>query len=123
MDSLSQQRDIRTKEEKQIAFLEQLIEHVSVTEACRISNVNRANVYAWLNKDPSFVKLFGEAEKLATKKLEDIAITRAVEYSDTLIQFLLRSRDPKKYNPVEKKEISGPEGGPIQTENITIIEL
>jgi hypothetical protein len=85
--------------------------------------------YEWREADPEFFRLWKDAEKTSNSLLEDEALRRAVqgcdrpvfqggikvgavrEYSDTLLQFLLRARDPSKY----RDNLTIEHGGEIKT--------
>ena len=91
----------------------------NVSRACRQTGTPRRNVYFWLQQDPGFGLAYREAELMAEDVLEQAAWERAVtgvkhekrayaggalidtlvetEYSDTLLIFLLKARNPRKY--------------------------
>lgn len=62
-----------------------------------------------------------EATRRAVKGVEEAIISQGeiigtkTVYSDTLMAIMLKGRQPHRYNPVERKELSGPNGGPIPT--------
>ncbi len=86
-----------------------------VTAACREVEIDRATYYQWRKKYPDFAEQVSEALDLATDQLEIEARRRAVdgvdkpvyqggemvgtirEYSDTLMNTLLRGNRPEKY--------------------------
>jgi hypothetical protein len=101
-------------------FLEHFAELGNLTAAARATGVSRGVVYKWKDEDEAFAAAFGEADVAATEVLEAEARRRAVEgnphtkswydrsgllvaqeteitYSDTLLIFLLKARDPRKY--------------------------
>lgn len=98
-----------------------------------MAKVPRRTVYSWQEHDEAFSHDFKQAEIEATEILEGEAFRRAydgveserftrfgierrVEYSDTLLIFLLKARAPDKYRDRQSVEHSGPGGGPIQNE-------
>ena len=103
-----------------------------VGNAAKTIRVSRAQLYAVRAVDAAFLKAWDMAVLEGTGVLEDEAIRRAVhgtlkpvfqngkrvgsvrEYSDTLLQFLLRARDPHKYSDRYRHEHSGPRNGPIE---------
>lgn len=103
----------------------------NVSAAATESGVNRTNVYRWLDDDETFTVAFREAEVEAVDFMEREAWRRAVEgtrkpvyqggelvghvqeYSDTLMIFLLKARDPAKYREKHQHELSGPDGAPF----------
>ena len=105
-------------------FLARFAETGNVTDACRAAGIKRRRVvYEWQERDDEFAAEYREAEIIATEVLEiearrraveglrrlkfdkGVAITdpetgepyRELEYSDTLLIFLLKARAPEKY--------------------------
>jgi hypothetical protein len=118
--------------EKVAAFLDALSDTANVSAAAKKVRVSRGHMYRLRDEDIEFAAAWDEAVKLGTAALEDEAVRRAKdgtlkpvfyrgekvgtirEYSDTLLIFLLKARDPDKYAERVKKEVTGPGGGPIQ---------
>lgn len=109
-----------------------------VLTAARQAAVGRSTVYQWLERDEAFSLAFHQAEKDACDVLVQAAWKRAAQgvphetrqydragklidtsvetkYSDSLLMFLIKKRDPS-YREASKvqHEHSGPDGGPIQ---------
>src|SRR6185437_2704474 len=108
--------------------------------AAKAAGIDRTTVWRWLEKDERFSAAYHQAEKQAEEVLEAAAWKRSVqgttkqrhvydrngklidtevttEYSDSLLMFLLRARNPAKYRENKLSfEHSGPDGGPIRTE-------
>jgi hypothetical protein len=123
-------------------FLEQFAEYGNITTAARVAGIGRRTIYGWQEHDEAFAAAFRDAEIQATEVLEAEARRRAVEgvtsttpiysrgelldtivetkYSDTLLIFLLKARAPEKYRERVGLEHSGPDGGPIQTEDVSL---
>lgn len=101
-------------------FLEAFRRTGNITQACgAVGLTRRQTVYEWQELDDQFAAGFREAEIMATEYLEQEALRRAVEgvtsetpiynrgeyidtivetkYSDTLLIFLLKARNPNKY--------------------------
>jgi len=113
------------------AFLEVFRRLGNVSAAATESEISRRVVYDWLDKDLKFAAAFREAEIEAVDYMEREAWRRAVEgtkkpvfqggelvghvqeYSDTLMIFLLKARDPAKYREKHQHELSGPDGAPF----------
>lgn len=112
-------RTIRTPEKREV-FLEALRQGYSIAHACRQAAIGRTAAYEWRNDDPAFAAEWDAAESEGSDVLEDEARRRAVEgvvtekriaskdgesvetavrieYSDTLLIFLLKGRRPEKY--------------------------
>jgi transposase-like protein len=133
-------RTTRTPE-KEAAFLDALAETASVTRACETAGIARRTAYDWRDADPEFAKAWDAAVQLGTEALEDEAVRRAHHgtdeavfyqgaecgtvrrYSDTLLIFLLKARRPEKYRERVSAELTGKDGGPIQTENLSDLEV
>jgi hypothetical protein len=132
--------DKRSIEQKQDAFLNKFCDLANITKAAKACRVGRRTVYDWLENDKNFKAKFKKARKVAVGVLEDEAHRRAVEgvdkpifykgkrvkakvkeYSDTLLIVLLKANAPKKYRERVQSQVSGPDGGPIQTESTVLI--
>lgn len=98
------------------AFLERFRQHGNLTWACREAGIKwRETVYGWQEHDDDFAAKFRSAEVEATEVMEYEAHRRGVlgvpkpvfhqgvqvatvqEYSDTLLIFMLKARNPAKY--------------------------
>jgi len=66
--------------------------------------VNRITMYAWRQDDPEFRDAWDEAYDAGTDELEEIAEKFAVEGNASLIQFLLRVRNARRYNTAQRIE-------------------
>lgn len=76
-------------------FLGALSQGFSVSDACLLIGFSREHMYELRRNDEEFGKLWAAAIELGTAALEDLAIKRARSYSDNLLMFLLKGRDPK----------------------------
>lgn len=89
--------------------------------ACAAAGVDRSCHYGWLKNDPEYEKEFAAALPEANGLLRDEAIRRAyhgtmrpvavagqvmmvTEFSDRLMEFLLKSHDPATYG--DRKELT-----------------
>lgn len=126
--------------EKLAQFLEVLANTANVSVAAKKIRIDRSHMYRLRAEDEEFAAAWDEAVKLGTAALEDEAVRRAKdgtlkpvfyrgekvgtirEYSDTLLIFLLKSRDPDKYADRVKKELTGPGGGPVQHAEVSLEE-
>ena len=124
--------------QKKKAFLESLSSCGNVTLAARESGITRQEWYRERADDEKFAATWEGAVQLGVEALEDEARRRAVDgvdepvfyqgkvsghvrkYSDTLLIFLLKAHKPEKYR--ERHEITGRNGGPIQTEDLTELD-
>lgn len=86
----------------------------TVTGACIAAGVDRKTWYNWVRDDETFAEHVASAKEQVADRLEQAAIERAtafIEPSDTLLIFLLKGLRREVYG--DKREISGPDGGPI----------
>ncbi len=124
-------------------FTDSLAEGYSVTASAWAIGVSRQTSYAWRGASEAtrqedgtytddFCVRWDDAVEAGVDRLEDEAERRArrgvekpvyqggvmvgtvTEYSDTLMQFMLKGKRPQKHN-VERHELSGPGGAPIAT--------
>lgn len=118
-------------------ILDILASGMSVKAAAAAAGVDRTTALRWKNEDPEFRKAWEDAVEAGADVLEDEAFRRArdgvqkpvyqggelvghvQEYSDTLMQLLLRGRRPGRYKDRVSTELTGKDGGPIQTEDVS----
>lgn len=124
-------------DEKQ-TFLDALAKCGVIGDAMLAAGIaNRPTVTAWRNNDPEFAAAYDDAIEASRDKLESEARRRAVEgvtklkfypkghkkhgqsyeeldYSDSLLMFMLKGERSEKFAERTKSEISGPGGGPIE---------
>lgn len=121
---------------KRTKFLAALRESASVTKACEMAAIGRVTAYQWRNSDPAFAEEWEATLDAAIEDLEAEARRRAlvgiekgvwhqgervgteIQYSDTMLIFLLKAAKPAKYRDNSRVELTGKDGGPIQTENL-----
>ena len=115
------------------AFLEALAEGASVSKSATAAGVARSAVYRWRDDDAVFKAAWVEAYEIGADTLEDEAIRRGrdgvekplahhgeltgavvVEYSDRMLELMLKARRPSVYRERSSVEVSGPDGGPIE---------
>lgn len=127
-----------TDNEKQ-EFLNHLAECGVIGRAMAMTGINaRQTITRWRKDDPDFAAAYDEALEASRDSLESEARRRAVEgvtkikfypkghekagepyieyeYSDGLLMFLLKGERADKFADRVKSEISGPNGGAIET--------
>ena len=96
---------------KKGAFLRCYAEIGNVSLAAMQAGIHRATHYRWLAEDEAYANAAEEAKEEAIEALEAEARRRALEYSDTLLMFLLKAARPDKYR--ERREITGAGRGPL----------
>lgn len=94
--AVAQGRSLRTPEKGE-RLLAKLAQGYSVSAACKAEGIGRTAYYDWVKADPVFAQATTEAIERGTDVLEDVARTRAVKQSDTLLIFLLKARRPEKF--------------------------
>lgn len=112
-------------------FIEVLRHSCNVSEASRTAGIERNTAYRWRDADPAFAALWAEAEEYAADRLEAEAWRRAVdgtdkpvihqgvitdtykEYSDRMLEILLKGHRPERYVDKLRAELSGPGGAAI----------
>lgn len=112
-------QSVRQKKRQKAAFLEAFARFGNVSRSAEDIGIHRQRVYEWLEHDQEFALAYHQAERQAEDVLEHAAWKRAVdgcsqthgiyhqgeqvatetkiEYSDTLLIFLLKARNPQKY--------------------------
>ncbi|TKD50208.1 terminase [Sphingomonas baiyangensis] len=117
-------RTVRTDRARE-TFLKTLRETCNVSEAARAAGIGRRTAYEWREADETFAANWQDAEDEAADKLEREAWRRAVEgtdkpvtfqgaitatykeYSDRMLEILLKAHRPDKFVERFKGEVSG----------------
>lgn len=97
------------------AFLGDLAENCNVSAACRAAGITRTTAYSHRDSDPVFAAAWDDAIEAGIGELELAARKRAMETSDTLAIFLLKSHRPDVYRENKRTELTGANGGPVET--------
>jgi hypothetical protein len=127
-------------DERVAKLLACLREGASITSACMQAGVARRTATEWRSSDPEFSEAFEESYAIGVEVLEKEAYRRAVDgnerpvfqrgvqigterqFSDSLLMFLLKARDPR-FRDKATVEMTGKDGGPVQTEGIDLSKL
>ena len=109
----------------------------SVADACRRSGLLQSTVDSYRRKHSDFQRQWDDALAEGLGRMEIEAGRRAVEgtdkpvyyqgiecgavreYSDTLLMFLMKKRDPSYARSQSQVELSGPGGGPVVTAELS----
>ncbi len=121
-------------------FLKEFVSNGTITGTAKIVGITPPTHYNWMKDDEEYRDLFRFAEEAAADVLEEEARRRAVDgdeepvgfyqgapgayvtkRSDGLLKFLLEGRRRRIFG--SKTELSGPEGGPIKTEQTLDLSL
>ena len=100
------------------SFIEAFRNSGIISVGARAAGINRRRHYEWLENDPGYAKDYAEAVEDAADALEAAAVQRATREknpSDTMLIVLLKMRG----RFVERREFSGPGGGPMQIQAMT----
>lgn len=126
------QNSKRTKKRVE-TILTMIADGARVIDACKAAGIGRTTYFDWRQDDEDLEKAHQAAIKLGVEALEDVALSRAVdgvekpvgfhqgehmgtfvrEYSDDLLKFIMKARDPEKYGDRQKLEHTGKDGAPI----------
>lgn len=79
------------------AFLVSLASDGNVSAAAEVAKVNRSTIYRQREDDKAFAEAWDKAKQQGLDTLEDVAVERARKGSDTLLIFLLKAHDPKRF--------------------------
>lgn len=124
--------------EKKAAFLKNYEAIGTVSGAAAATPCDRTHIYdVWLKNDPAFAEAFGHSRERSVDLAEQELRRRGIagyekpvfqggkrvgtirEFSDACLIFYLKGRRRDVFG--EKRELSGPDGGPIITNNESVI--
>lgn len=111
---------------KKTAFLAAYRMRGSITRAAKDVGIDRDNHYLWLYEDPEYAEEFARSRLIAGEVIEEEAVLRATREenpSDTLLIFILKGLKPNVYREYFKHEMTGANGGPIQTTAMDLSKL
>jgi hypothetical protein len=80
----------------------------NVTRACELNNLKRTIMYQLRDKDDAFREAWDQAVSVGRNVLEDVAIDRALDKSDTLLIFMLKGAFPEKYKERSSVDMNHP---------------
>ncbi len=119
---------------KQAKFLTHLAETGQVTKSATLAGWDRVQAYKLKAANEKFAADWEAALESFADHLEAEATRRAVagvekgvwhqgvrvgneqQYSDSLLALMLKAKRKREYGDASKVELSGPDGGPIKTE-------
>lgn len=117
---------------KRAPFIEAFRKCGTVLHAAEAAGLSRRTIYRWLEKDPEFKAMYDEANTEVTDILENALFKRATEgvqvpvfhegeevghrmdYSDTAAIFLLKARNPERFNEKMQIELAGKKDAPVR---------
>jgi hypothetical protein len=89
------------------AFLDALEAGNSDSGAASLAGGTLRQFRKWAAEDPNFEQDWKDAVEAGSDFIEDVATTRAIKKSDTLMLAILKARKPEKYDRGGKLELSG----------------
>mgnify|MGYP003137773022 CR=1 FL=1 len=118
-DNKSEQE--RTKKGK-VAFLDAIEKSLGVVDAaCKIVGISRTTYYEWLKVDSEFKKKVNEVSEITLDFAESELFKQMKLGNVATIIFYLKTKG-KKRGYVERQEITGKEGEPIQITGFTYVK-
>lgn len=113
-DSTPKKRKIRSVGEWEESFLATLRETGNVRLSCEQANIDRHTAYNRRDRSKEFAAAWQTALDEAVDSLEAEARRRALETSDTLLIFLMKSHRPDVYS--DRIRHAGHDGGPLKVQ-------
>jgi hypothetical protein len=98
---------------KKEAFLAHLGVSGNISAAASAAGVDRKTPYNWREADPAFAAAWDAQCEAGLDELEREAARRALDSSDTLLIFLLKSKRRGVFGEKREVELTGANGGPI----------
>lgn len=93
--------------------------HGNLSEVARIMGVNRSTIYEWIKREPSIAEAVDEARERAIDIAEASLTKQIAEGNTAATIFMLKTRG-KSRGYVERQEITGANGGPIETRGVDV---
>jgi hypothetical protein len=108
----------------------------NVSKACTVSGLTKANIDSLRLRSGAFGRVCDDVYESVTDDLEEAGLKRAVEgvdepvywrgvkvgtkkaYSDAILTMMLQGRRPNVYKSRAATELTGANGGPVQTEDL-----
>jgi hypothetical protein len=105
------------------AFIEALEKSLGVvTQACKIVGISRRTVYNWRDADLEFRAEMDEINEVSLDFAESQLFKQIQGGNVTATIFYLKTKG-KKRGYVERQEVTGAQGGPVQTESVNLEKL
>ena len=97
-------------QQEMVDVLRQYVHIGVIGPACDRAGIRRRTHYTWLEEYPKYKAVYEELKERFLDGLEVVAIERAKEKSDNLLQFLLKSYRRDKFGDQSKIQMAGREG-------------
>lgn len=91
----------------------------NISAACERVGINRWTHYDWLQRDEDYAKKVEAVGEKLIDSIETLFLRSTIESDDrrSMRWFLERKGRHRGYGRVEKRELSGEDGGPIEVDN------
>jgi hypothetical protein len=99
-------------------FLAAFRNSANVRASAQAAGVDWSTAYKARKREPRFALAWEMAEQEALDLLEARAMQLAMAGDAHLLMFLLRARRPEKYRDNARLELTGRDGGPVQTQQV-----
>lgn len=92
----------------------------NITQSCRLAGIDRTLPYKWEKDDPIFAEAFRDShfEESKLDMIEEGLTELAKERNPIVLIFMAKTK-AKKRGYVERTEVTGADGNPIQISQIT----
>jgi len=125
----------------QEAFLASYAKGHSITKSCEAARINRDTLYAWKEHDEPFFLRFNQAKEQGDDCVRDEIRRRGIEgwdeevyqlkeyvgtvrkYSDRMLEMMAKARMPAEYRERASMEVTGKDGGAIETRHEQVLKL
>jgi len=93
-----------------------------VKQATDMVGIHRTTHYKWLEDDPEYKTRVADITELLLDFLETKAVKLVNDGDTAMTIFMLKTR-AKKRGYIERQELTGPDGGPIEVKQITGMQV
>lgn len=100
--------------EKMTLILEEYAKSGVIGNSCDLAGVRRKDHYLWLKEYEDYKEMYDIVTERFVDGLELVAIERAKEKSDGLLQMLLKAKRSEVYRDRSEVNVKGEKGGGIQ---------
>lgn len=104
---------IKETKEQMVRVLNEYVKCGVIGIACDLAGVSRNHHTKWLEQYPAYKEMFETMRERFTDGLEVVAIQRAKEKSDSLMQMMLKAHRPEVYGDKGRLELNKDESGKI----------
>jgi hypothetical protein len=110
----ARERARKPRRDWRAAFLAGFATTGTVRGGCAHAGIHHATAYRERQRSEKFALAWADIEQDVTEKLEETALTLALDGEVRLIEFLLKARKPEMYREQHLLEHTGPHGGAVE---------